>query len=272
MRHTFRALPLLLACHVGIGAAQAPWLPATAGNMFDLRISKGFYGDDGPGLATFTVTPSLRVAISPRVMLEAEVPVAAASEDNPFTDESVSGLRIGNPYAGVAAEIAPTVTLRAGVRVSLIPDDINAGGATALGYGVISEFDRYEAYIPDYTTFRATAEMGKVPAKGGFAQVRIGGTMFMAGSGGDNESLVEYGARVGLHTGTILLHGGLLGRGFLTSDGDASLADRTTHMLMVGVGGTSGRVRPKAEFRMFLDEFLRDAVTGVLAVGAEFAL
>ncbi len=43
-------------------------------------------------------------------------------------------------------------------------------------------------------------------------------------------------------------------------------------MLMVGVGGTSGRVRPKAEFRMFLDEFLRDAVTGVLAVGAEFAL
>lgn len=273
MSNSHRVLPLLLLLLASTeAAAQSAWLPTAAGNSLDLRISRGFYGEGGPGLATFAMTPSIRVAVGPRVMVEAELPIAAANQSNGFGGESATGFLPGNPYGGIAAELAPSVRLRAGLRLGIISDDPSPGEALALGYGVISEYDRFESYLPDYTTVRATVELGAVPARGGFAQARVGGSMFLAGEGGENESLAEYGVRIGMHTGAVLIHGGLLGRAVMSAAEGASIADRTTHMVALGVGKTSGRVRPNLEFRYFLDEFIRDEVKGIVALGMSVAL
>jgi hypothetical protein len=137
---------------------------------------------------------------------------------------------------------------------------------------VVSEYDRFESFLPDYTTVRATVELGAIPARGGFVQARIGGTQFMASEGGENETLAEYGVRAGLHTGSLLFHAGVLGRAVITAIEGATLADRTSHMVAFGVAVSAGRFRPHAEFRLFLDEELRQEVQGILALGMALAI
>ena len=266
---TLRLLPLALLIGSTNVIAQSAWLPVATGNNFDLRISRGFYGEGGPGLATFAMTPSFRIEVAPRLMIEAELPIASASQSNSFTGDSETGFSPGNPYAGIVAQVAPVARLRAGIRPGIISDDLSVGEGLALGYGVISEYDRFEAYLPDYTAVRATVELGAVPATGGFAQARVGATLFMASDGGENETLAEYGVRIGMRTGAVMFHGGMLGRAVMTADEGA---DKTTNMLTVGIGGAAGRVRPNLEFRYFLDEDIREEVKGILALGVTVAL
>ena len=58
----------------------------------------------------------------------------------------------------------------------------------------------------------------------------------------------------------------------MSAEEGASIADRTTNMIVFGAGGTTGRVRPNLEVRLFLDEFIRDEVKGIVALGMSVAL
>lgn len=259
-----RYLLLFTVIPFAIGNGQSTWSFPDDDNVFDLRISRGFFSDGNPGLATFTATPSIRIGVSPKVAIEGELPVAFANADDPFDGESISGSRIGNPYFGVSAGVAPSVRIRVGFRygMGISDNDDDGGGLLALAYGVISEFDRWEAYVPEANSARVLAEIGTIPTQGAFVQARLGATRVMQDDL-DGETLVEYGVRVGHTSSGVLLSAGLLGRYWLDGDG----GDRNTNQVALGVAAASGAVRPMVEVRSFIDEDLREGVKAVLSLG-----
>lgn len=238
-------------------SGQSTWSSPTHTTALGLRLSKGFYGTNGPSFATLSVMPSARIVLSPTAAVELEMPFALASLDASSGSGTTSGSRFGNPLIGVDVSAGPQVRFRGSLRLGVTSDPSDDGAWAALAYGMMSEFDRFEAFIPETHALRAGVEFGAIPAVGKFVQGRLGGTYMIPKGDGDNELMAEYGVRVGYHTGTILVHGGLLGRGILTGEG-GSFADRTTHQLAVGAQSTRGRVRPEAELHYFLDDMAGD--------------
>lgn len=265
-RHPLLLLGLLLPLATVTGQSTWPGAPA---NTIGIRIAKSIVtADNGPDLATFTAVPSGRFALSPRLTLEVEIPIARASEDGGFGEGNVSGTAIGNPYVGIEIPMAAGF-LQAGVRLGIAPNADEQGELAAQLYAVLSEFDRYEGHLPKTSAARVLAVYGRMPESGQFAQLRIGATGVKA-SEGDFEVFADYGGRIGLRGGGAMMHIGLLGRAILTSE-EGSFGERTIHMLTGGVAATSGSVRPLAELRYFLDEGFDDARL-VVALGAVVGL
>lgn len=255
------ALLLALTLPAATIAGQSTW-PGQSTGTFGLGLSKIIVtADNGPDVATFSVIPSGRIALSPTLTLEVELPFARGGGEVGFEARDESAIVLGNPYLGIEVPFSGGV-LQVGARpgISSAPDD--EGELIAQLYAILAEFDRYEAFLPETSTLRVLARFGEIPAAGGFTQVRIGATLVKP-SEGDFDMLADYGGRIGHHSGSLMVHAGLLGRAILTSDG-GSFAERTIHMLAGGVAGTGGRVRPQAEARYYLDEGFDDARLVVL--------
>lgn len=247
---------LAIALPAATVAGQSTW-PGESAGTFGLRLSKIIVtADDGPDFATLSAVPSGRFALSPTLTLEVELPLARGGGEVGFAARDESGIVFGNPYVGVELPFSGGV-LQVGARPGISPTPDDEGELIAQLFAILSEFDRYEAFSPETSTLRVLARFGEIPPAGEFAQVRIGATLVKP-SEGDFDMLADYGGRIGHHSGTLLVHAGLLGRAILTSDG-GSFAERTIHMLAGGVAGTSGRVRPQAEARYYLDEGFDDA-------------
>lgn len=241
---------------------QATW-PGAPSGLVNLRVGKVFVTqEDGPDFATFIVTPGARIAIGRSMTLEVELPFARASEDFGLPPESVSGFAIGNPYIGLDLPTG-NVRLQVGVRPGLAQDPDEPGDALALGYGFLTEFDRYEAYLPETSTIRFLAGFGTSPTRGQFAQLRIGGTALVQGGGGDGEVFADYGGRIGHAGDRHMIHVGILGRALLTSE-EGGLAERTVHALAGGAALRTGAVQPSVELRYHLDEGYENARLVVL--------
>lgn len=178
-------------------------------------------------------------------------------------DEGESAL--GNIYAG--AEIgrpAATVTGQLGVYLPTASED--ASDPAILG--LLGDFDRAEAYLPNVTALRGGMQYRQTDPGGILYGFRFGGSGLIpsGGGGGSAELLLDYGLIFGVETARVRLAGTIDGRLGATAGAGVSLGDRSIHQAGFEAVLLGGRVEPRLILRVPMDEAL-DGVGPMVGVG-----
>lgn len=197
---------------------------------------------------------SAAVPLDPKSRLVVVVPYTVTDLDASFGGDQSA---LGNVYVG--GEIgAPEATLTGHLGVYL-PTSPGDAAEPAL-VGLLTDFDRFEAYLPDAIAVRGGLQYRQADPGGVRYGFRAGASgIAPTGGGGGSELLVDYGLLFGIEQDRVRILGTLDGRLFATAGGGLGFAERTVHQAGVELTLLGGRVEPRLILRVPMDELLEDA-------------
>lgn len=181
-----------------------------------------------------------------------------------FTREAQSKVGFGNPLMGFELlHQGLPVYYDFGVRLPIAVGD----NAAAMSIGVISDFDRFEAFIPDKFSLYGAANFFHDAGNGLFLRVRLGSLLLVnterqMGIKGE-EYYLSYGVQGGFAFSSVSLAAGLTGRLILFEEG-LTFADRTTQQLGAAFNFNLGIFQPGLYWRVPLDGALKSSLKSVL--------
>lgn len=264
MRATLQMLGVLTLATTPL-AAQRTWLVPLPDRGASLEIATGLYERDVTNGFTATITPGVRFPVGGGMILTGELPISQASVRPGFIGANRSATFIGNPWIGLEMPLRAAGRLEVGVRPGLREAD-EAAEFSAASFGVITEYDRFEAWLGKATSVRGVVHLGRLPSEGAFVTARVGGSLLIpSGTGGDPEVLANYGLRAGLVRRGTMFYAALTGRALVTSQ-QGTIEERSVHQLGVGLESLRGQVRPQVGARIFLDADLAN-INAVLTAG-----
>jgi hypothetical protein len=273
--------PVVLAAAIGVhldsaaAASQALWNDDRGGTELRLEFYKPLYqGGDRPFLVGAAFA-SAAIRVDRTTRLELELPMARATDPG-FLGAPRSAVRVGNPYIGFTHHVAGSSSFAsAGIRLPTAGEPEYRAERSALGVGVVSDFDRFEAFASSRLTLRAVDEWRWLRPGGLLLGLRTGVFSLWRTKEVDYEDVaeayIEYGGRVGYQSDAVLAAVSLTGR-MVVTEWELSLAEMTRHHLVgvVEVGG--GRVRPSAMLRVPLDQDWQQLLDAIVGVGLRVAL
>lgn len=264
MRHTIPLAGMLLLATSPL-TAQRTWLVPLPDRGASLEIATGLYEQDATNGFTATITPGVRFPIGGGIILTGELPISRASVRPGFIGADRTATFIGNPWIGLEMPLQSAARLELGVRPGMHRAEDQAE-ASAVFFGTVTEYDRFEAWLGKATSVRGVVHLGRLPAEGAFVTARVGGSLLIPdGTGLDPEVLANYGVRAGLVRRGTMFYAAITGRALVTSV-QGTIEDRTVHQLGVGLESLSGQVRPQIGARIFLDAELEN-INAVLTAG-----
>lgn len=245
-------------------SAQSIWLNQGQENkVIAVEFLKpNFDGEDNTTFATSAIFLSARLPLSKRLVFVGELPFAHVG----FEDFDDSQSAVGNPYVGLEIHNPDTPFFaELGLRAPLASNDVDKVGA--LGVGLITDFDRAEAYIPDVFTVLGRVNYHRTSASNIVFRLRGGPTLWLdTGDAIDEtEFFLDYSAQVGYEGALISLIGGVTGR-LIISEEDLDLGERTVHQLGAAASLNLGTVRPGVHVRFPLDDNLSQAIDFVYGI------
>jgi hypothetical protein len=175
---------------------------------------------------------------------------------------------VGNPYLGL--EFHPpgsSVFWDVGVRPPLAPED-----NSALFVGILTDQQRWEAFLPDVMTLRGGVNFRHRAPTGLVTRLRAGPNVWIpTESARDAEVVASYSGHVGFEAEQVSVLGGITGQAILTED-DMNFSERTTHQLGAILTLIAGNVRPGVFFQVPLDDDVRDTVDFVFGLNVSIDL
>ena len=238
-------------------AQQSIWTPPERGKAVSLELIKSsFEHGDGLSFSTMAYVLSSSIPISEKTSIYFDVPISHYGYDRSYFDD-VSETDVGNPYIGVKMRNKNADFLEIGVRLPLADEE-----AWGLITGAISDFERWEAYAPNYMTGLITMNSIKTISPMSSFRFRLGSSLLLNMDKGDYEDGVELIASYSghyWHTANQLSFGvGLSGRYLLTED--EGLDELSDHEFGVSIGYRSKNLQPQLTIRTPLDEFRNNYV------------
>lgn len=275
MRHLIQNLFLSLVLFsitlcAGATEAQAQsFLHAPApSNEMSLEWGKPFFTEsDGLSFLTSVAHLTGRVAVRPRFLIVGSVPLSHWGVSSDFQDESATDL--GNPYLGFQFYTPGEITsVSLGTRLPLASSD-----GEALLVGIIGDFDRFEAYMPETGTVEvelasAYHHSSGLQVEGRFRQAFLYPT---GDNRADNEFYLHYEGRVWYAADPVRVGVGLAGAAIL-SEKDLDFSERTVHHGSVYLAADIGNLRPGAYARLPLDEEFSDGLDLIFGLGVAYTL
>lgn len=254
--------------------AQSVWLPVSPGPSLSLEGYKPILpqGNDAFTAATSAFFLSGRMPIGGKLMASAELPFAHAGVKlSKFGGTGTeSSTTLGNPYLGVeTASAASPLTADLGIRVPLRKSREDEAAAATVG--LLSDFDRWEAFAVDLLAIGGHVGVRTQPASGVSLHARGGPILWIntAKESGNRENDIElfldYAAQAGYDVGRYGVIGGLTGRTMLSAE-DGSWQDNSFHHLGLSGSIAFGNVRPGIHLRVPVDDDLDDTVRYVVGL------
>ena len=232
---------------------------------------------EGSSAASGAVYLGVRAPVGSHVALVGELPLAHGDFDLGNVDLKAN-TTLGNPYVGV--ELGPrhsSVHFEIGARLPVLKE---VDAASSVGF-LADPVDRPEAFLEDLLAVSAVAHYRRF-GPGGFGWMLHGGaTAWLTAEESDrdapvgtappdDEIVAHYGARFGWRGRTGGFLAGVTGRANV-SDPNGSFGDRARTQI-AGAGYLRlGPVRPGLEFRLPLDDDLREIVDGTIGVSLVIA-
>ncbi len=252
-------LVVALASAIGAQGQSAHQSPRNYGAA-SFEVLRPKFDALGSSLATAAYTAAYQVGVGSkgRTFLTGTIPLSHTS-----FDDSDPETALGNPYVGVTlfARSDPVV-YEFGIHLPLASEN---SGVTA---GFFGDYDRFEAYQPDLLTVRSS--LVYFPSRSGdwVMFTRLSPVLMIRTGDVGDEARGELMADYALHFFYYgpALQGGLsfTGRAALTEDG--SFGERTVHHTGITIQKDLGPVIPGIQFRMPLDDDLRDVVDYTLGI------
>jgi hypothetical protein len=271
-----RAGALALASVLGSSPlpAQQYWPDRGDGTVVRADFLKPFFKEEGFQFLSGVVFFSGSGSIGKSLRIEADVPLARAGVSIAGLP-SQSSLRLGNPYIGLRIHRAGLpLAGYFGARLPLASDPTSFVGGLTMDVGSLSDFDRFEAFLPKVFTVRTGVELRSVSPEGALLGAKLGPTLLVAtegGAGDDAELFADYGVQAGYEGAAFRATMGFTGRLLATEEG-GSFADRTEHFITGMVELRRGQVRPSVLIRMPLDKEVREITSVTIGFGLAIVL
>ncbi len=268
--------------------AQRYWFDEQGRDAVRIDAWLPFLKGDGHKFFTGALVPSTSIRVGEGFRVEGDLPLLRAGQDFGTAGGKQSSVRLGNPYIGLRIgqddkKVSGTLGLRFPVGKSAkTPIEQQAVNAAA-----VSNFDDFEAFVPNILTARGTLEYRSVSASRFLFGVKGGPSLQINTSGDptqDSEISLDYGARIGYEGSGAQLAVGLSGRYLLTAPRapavcpvidtcpGKSFAGRTDHHVSASFELRPGSVRPRLTLRFPLDEARRrDQAGAILGLGVSIA-
>lgn len=214
-------------------------------------------GDDGLDALSWAAHIWTRFPVG-GVHLLFDLPVARMHNDI-FESSALGNLMVGVELMRGRATFCGTVHLPTAPNNEFFA---SSGGA-------LSESQNAHAGFPDVTTF----SFGGILRDRGSAGVGfdlMGGAVIMDIDDADTELLLDYGAQFVYRPRAVGMTIGL--QGLMGVTGEGGFSDRTTHELRARLDCTAGRIRPAIGFSYPLDDYLREALDGVVRLGLQVGI
>jgi hypothetical protein len=253
--------------------AQQYWPDRADGTVVRADFLKPFFKEEGFQFLSGVVFFSGSGPIGKSLRIEADVPLVRAGV-SVVTLPSESSLRLGNPYVGLRIHRAGRpLAGYFGVRLPLASDPTSFAGNLAMDVGALSDFDRFEAFLPKVFTVRTGVELRSVSPGGMLIGAKIGPSLLVSteGGGDDAELFADYGVQGGYEGAAVRATVGITGRLLATEEG-GSFAERTEHVVTGTVELRRGPVRPSVLIRMPLDKSVREMTSVTMGFGLAIVL
>ena len=256
------SLAAVLICSMGLSSAdlraQAISLRGKPGNWVSGEFFRPSYESQGSvKLSSWILLLGVKANISERVALLAELPYANGKlnfSSNFFSNDR-SQSAIMNPYIGLEfLSRRQKTSFEVGVRLPVADED----KALAAQAGILSDLDRFDAFIPNILAINGLLHVNSV-SSGGFAFRLHAGPNFWVLTDTNNgvedgvELLLKYAGELGYDTEQLSLSAGISGL-LIATESDLDLSERTLHQFIAAVTVGLGNVRPGIQFRLPLDE------------------
>lgn len=245
-------------------SAQSIWVSRRGEPSITLETQKPMFEGGGGMFITSASFLSLRAPVSGKVNVVADIPLSIAGYG------SQSSATLGNPLLGVELG-GPTSPhfVEFGVRLPLAREFGKDDFAT--GIGLLTDFDRFEAFLPDaITVYGMVNYVYRVKTLPGLSiRLRAGPTLLIARDGsGETLKTLTYSVQI-LHEGNRVAFGtGLssrasLGEGFF---------EKAVYQLGLMVALPAKRIQPGIYVRLPLDANLSRVLTAVVGLNIGIAL
>ena len=249
-------------------SAQSLWMDQTSDRAIFVEFLKPeFEGADNADFLTSDIFLSGRFPITSVVAVEAEMPFSRYGTDDGAVERSQSA--IGNPYLGARIR-GSALTTRVGVRLPVASGD----DGTALTSGRLTDYDRFEAFLPDVFSVNASFA-GPTQLSESFVLNMGGGPallLFTEDTGGDDSEIYAQYFLVPQYNGQMVtVKAGVTGRALMT-ESDLNFGERSSHQVGMAAALNYGTVRPGLHLRIPLDEDLSEDIDYVLGVNATVVL
>ncbi len=248
-----------------------------------------FLKGDGHKFFTGVLIPSASIRVGDGFRVEADLPIIRAGQDfGTAGGGKQSSVRLGNPYIGLRiGDDAKRISGTLGVRAPIAKSTKSPIEDAAVDAAAVSNFDDFEAFVPNILTIRGTLEYRTVSASHVLFGVKGGPSMQTNTSGDptqDSEISLDWGIRTGYEGARAQAAVGLTGRYLLTaprapaacpatgSCPAKSFDARTDHHVSASIELRPGNVRPRMTLRIPLDKLRRqDEAGAILGLGVSIA-
>ena len=227
-----------------------------------------YKGEDGLSLLSGVYDFSLSIPLSSKLNIVGSIPFAALGGDRADDWEG----SIGNIYVGLQQRLnsSPVNYFYAslGAFLPTMPDD-KAGPAI---FNLFSEYYHLQKFFPNELTIYGNLAYHHIKEKDFILGGEIGpNIMIPTKDGGDVEIFIHYALSAGYRLDYVDCKVELLGLGIITEDVDED-EDRFIHDLAFGVYWNRGKVRPGVFYKIYLNESLRESISGVIGLKLEVIL
>jgi hypothetical protein len=271
MRERWVLLIALFQLSAMPASAQRICLAPDPGRNVGLEITKGLFKSGSEvDFASFVVTAEGRFPVSNRLAVTAAIPYSRVSISDPFLANPPSSA-FGNPWVGIEAIASPDLTVEAGIRPGVSSNEFI--DTSAQEFGVLEDFDRFEAWLPKTTSLRAMVHAGRIAQQGTFVTGMFGGSVLIP-SGGDGTTVyANYGVRVGVRDAHTLTSLSLTGRVGISHGGVlAGSLNSNVNQVAIAVEGVRGTFRPRFSVGSYVNEGPREFTKAIVTVGASVTM
>ncbi len=247
-----------------------------------------FLKGDGHKFFTGALVPSVSIRVGEGFRVEGDLPMLRAGQDYGLAGGKQSSVRLGNPYIGLRiGEDDKHISGSLGIRAPIGKSAKTPIEQQAVDAAAVSNFDDFEAFVPNIMTIRGTLEYRKVGAGHVLFGLKGGPSLQTNTSGDptkDSEISFDWGVRTGYEGSGAQVAVGLTGRYLLTAPRAPGVCPatgscpgktfdaRTDHHVTASVELRPGSVRPRLTLRFPLDETRRRFEAGaILGLGVSIA-
>ena len=225
----------------------------------ELEFLHPIFNSNGSSYSGYAITLSSRIKLVRQTFLVVELPFVKASYTSISTNQDESSL--GNPYIGIQFSGEGSKFFgEIGFRPPFMPEK----KYLAESIGLITDFDRFEAYVPNYLQVSGAVNFQTQFSPVFGVRIRLGPSVnFRVKGNSDGDLYAAYAVLLEFQKEQFSAGGGYAARSLLTRSG---VTDRTVDAVEFSAKIRFDRIQPGVQVRLPLDEYLSitlDMVYGI---------
>lgn len=244
-------------------------IPFNSSNLgFKFQHASSKY-DDGQSALSGVYSLGAKIPLSNNLRLSGTLPFITYKNSQMDGKNAVGNLSVAFDYKKNSLDITGWV-ISAGVVLPLSAEK----DFVALSYGLLADLFNSRNYSPNTLIVTTNFSKSFKPSDNSFVEINFGPEFWFPTKYGeyrDTEVIFNYSLAAGVNADNLLFFTSLRGLVMITADASSS-SDRFAHGLTLGMGYNFGKVIPKLDYSVYIEDRYNNFIKGVFSLGVNVIL